>query len=44
MSVPYNKTDHTHCWDQTQPPACGQSIEHKKCCLCEELNISKEDK
>lgn len=27
---------HTHCWDQNEPPACGQPIEnHTQCCLCD---------
>lgn len=35
--VPYNEIDHSHCWNQKKP-ACGQKIEHLKCCLCEKLN------
>ena len=35
--IEYNKIDHYHCWSQ-KDPACGQKIEHYKCCLCEELN------
>jgi len=27
---------HYHCWKQSQPPACGQTLEnHKQCCLCD---------
>ena len=27
---------HYHCWNQDQPPACGQKLEnHKQCCLCD---------
>lgn len=35
-TVPYNQADHSHCWAQKQPPACGIPLEiHKVCCLCE---------
>lgn len=26
--------DHSCCWEQNQPPACGIKTEHKICCLC----------
>lgn len=32
--VPYNKTDHIHCWSQENPP-CGLKGKHR-CCLCNE--------
>ncbi len=35
--IPYNQTDHYHCWQGKNPP-CGQKIEHFKCCLCEVPN------
>lgn len=28
---------HSHCWAQ-KSPACGQKIEHLKCCICEKQN------
>jgi hypothetical protein len=31
----YSKHDHTHCFDQENPP-CGQKIKHFECCLCKE--------
>ena len=34
---PYNKRDHSHCFEEKKPP-CGQRIEHLKCCICEKLN------
>jgi hypothetical protein len=27
---------HSHCWEQKQPPACGITTQHKRCCLCSE--------
>lgn len=33
----YHHIDHTHCWEEENPP-CGQKIEHYKCCLCEMVN------
>lgn len=33
----YNKHDHTHCFDDKNPP-CGQRIKHYMCCLCEKKN------
>ncbi len=30
----YEELSHTHCWAQTQPPACGMKGPHKRCCLC----------
>ncbi len=32
--VPYNKIDHTHCFNQ-KTPACGIEGAHR-CCLCNE--------
>ena len=29
---------HFHCWEQEQPPSCGQKIKHLVCCLCDKLN------
>jgi uncharacterized membrane protein len=27
---------HSHCWNQSKNPTCGQSLEsHKQCCLCD---------
>lgn len=34
MEKPYSEIDHDHCWQQGKSPACGQKIEHAKCCLC----------
>lgn len=37
--IDYEKNhSHYHCWNQTQPSACGIKLEnHKQCCLCEKL-------
>lgn len=32
--TPYSQHSHYHCWDQKQPPACGQTTHHTVCCLC----------
>lgn len=37
MTHTKHHVDHTHCWEEDNPP-CGQKIEHLKCCLCEKLN------
>src|ERR1035437_1289892 len=32
----YSHISHFHCWNQTQPSACGISLEkHNQCCLCD---------
>lgn len=34
---------HYCCWEQKQPPACGQELAtHKQCCLCERAAPTKE--
>ena len=33
-----NNYSHYHCWNQTQPPACGIPLEkHTHCCLCGQI-------
>lgn len=36
-SSPYHEIDHTHCWEEENPP-CGQKIKHYECCLCKKKN------
>lgn len=33
-SYEQSEASHTHCWNQTWPPACGNPTKHKICCLC----------
>lgn len=37
----YSHISHSHCWDQTQPPACGIPLgRHEQCCLCDLKPVS----
>lgn len=33
LEMPYNQTDHEHCWETKSPP-CGMKGKHLQCCLC----------
>lgn len=42
MTTPHTKhKDHSHCWEQKQPPACGIDVNHLICCLCGEPNPNR---
>lgn len=34
----YSDHDHSHCWAQKQPPACGIEGTHNRCCICTKRN------